>query len=125
MFFYACSYPPYYDDNQFKLYEKILTTQPKYPSSIDSTAKDLLKHLLTTDLTQRYGNLKNGYHDISGHKWFSSLDFDKLIQRKIKPPFIPHLRGEGDASNFDKYPEERYLYGIHQEDPYRDQFPDF
>jgi serine/threonine protein kinase len=102
-----------------------LTTQPKYPSSIDSTAKDLLKHLLTTDLTQRYGNLKKGYHDISGHKWFATLDFDKLIQRKIKPPYIPHLKGEGDASNFDKYPEEFYPYGIHQEDPYRDQFPDF
>lgn len=86
-------FPPYYDDNQFKLYEKILTTPPKYPSSIDSSAKDLLKHLLTTDLTQRYGNLKGGYHDIRNHKWFASLDFDKLIQRKIKPPHIPHLKG--------------------------------
>lgn len=119
------SYPPYYDDNQFKLYEKILTTQPKYPSSIDSSAKDLLKHLLTTDLTQRYGNLKGGYHDVRNHKWFSSLDFDKLIQRKIKPPHIPHLKGDGDASNFDRYPEEFHPYGIPQEDPHRDQFPDF
>ncbi|KAI7900735.1 camp-dependent protein kinase 6 [Cokeromyces recurvatus] len=118
-------YPPFYDDNQFKLYEKILTTQPKYPSSMDSAAKDLLKHLLTPDLSQRYGNLKRGYHDICEHKWFSSLDFEKLIQRKIKPPHIPHLKGEGDTSNFDKYPEDIHPYGIPQEDPYRDQFPDF
>ncbi|OAD00827.1 protein kinase A catalytic subunit [Mucor lusitanicus CBS 277.49] len=118
-------FPPYYDENQFKLYEKILTTQPKYPSSIDSTAKDLLKHLLTTDLTQRYGNLKRGYHDICEHKWFASLDFDKLIQRKIKPPYIPHLKNDGDASNFDRYPEDFHPYGVPQDDPYRDQFPDF
>ncbi|CEP08113.1 hypothetical protein [Parasitella parasitica] len=118
-------FPPFYDDNQFKLYEKILTTQPKYPSCIDSTAKDLLKHLLTTDLTQRYGNLKRGYHDICEHKWFASLDFDKLIQRKIKPPHIPHLKNDGDASNFDRYPEDFHPYGIPQDDPYRDQFPDF
>lgn len=107
------------------MYEKILTTTPQYPSSIDSAARDLLKHLLTTDLTQRYGNLKGGYYDIKNHKWFSSLDFDKLIQRKIRPPHIPHLKGAGDASNFDKYSEEIYPYGIHQEDPYRDQFPEF
>ncbi|KAK4517095.1 uncharacterized protein ATC70_000425 [Mucor velutinosus] len=118
-------FPPYYDDNQFKLYEKILTTPPKYPSSIDSTAKDLLKHLLTTDLTQRYGNLKRGYHDICEHKWFASLDFDKLIQRKIKPPYIPHLKNDGDASNFDRYPEDFHPYGVPQDDPYRSHFPDF
>ncbi|KAI9253285.1 camp-dependent protein kinase 6 [Helicostylum pulchrum] len=118
-------YPPYYDDNQFKLYEKILTTSPKYPSSIDATARDLLKHLLTTDLTHRYGNLKNGYRDITDHKWFASLDFNLLLQRKIRPPHIPHLKSEGDTSNFDKYPEEIYPYGLKQEDPYRDQFPGF
>lgn len=102
-----------------------MTTQPKYPSCIDSTAKDLLKHLLTTDLTQRYGNLKRGYHDIADHKWFESLDFNKLLQKKIRPPFIPRLKGMGDASSFDKYPENYLPYGTHQKDPYRDQFPDF
>ncbi|KAI8069786.1 camp-dependent protein kinase 6 [Gilbertella persicaria] len=118
-------HPPYYDENQFRLYEKILTTPPSYPSSIDSTAKDLLQHLLTTDLSQRFGNLKRGWLDIREHKWFSPLDFEKLLQRKIRPPHIPHLKGEGDASNFDKYPEEFYPYGVTQADPYKDRFPDF
>ncbi|KAI8390136.1 kinase-like domain-containing protein [Blakeslea trispora] len=118
-------HPPYYDDNQFRLYEKILTTPPTYPSSIDSTAKDLLQHLLTTDLSQRFGNLKRGWLDIREHKWFASLDFEKLLQRKIKPPHIPHLKGEGDASNFDKYPEEFQPYGIPQQDPHKDKFPEF
>lgn len=102
-----------------------MTTAPKYPSSIDATARDLLKHLLTTDLTHRYGNLKNGYRDITDHKWFASLDFNLLLQRKIRPPHIPHLKGEGDTSNFDKYNEEIYPYGLQQDDPYRDQFPEF
>ncbi|ORE02363.1 camp-dependent protein kinase 6 [Rhizopus microsporus var. microsporus] len=118
-------YPPYYDDNQFKLYEKILTTQPKYPAHMDAAAKDLLKHLLTTDLSQRYGNLKRGYLDIMEHKWFAPLDFEKLIQRKIKPPHIPHIKGSGDTANFDKYPEEFHPYGVPQKENYRDQFPDF
>ena len=102
-----------------------MTTPPTYPSSIDSTAKDLLQHLLTTDLSQRFGNLKRGWLDIREHKWFASLDFEKLLQRKIKPPHIPHLKGEGDASNFDKYPEEFQPYGIPQQDPHKDKFPEF
>jgi protein kinase A len=118
-------YPPYYDENQFKLYEKILTTQPKYPASMDPSAKDLLMHLLTTDLSQRYGNLKRGYLDIMEHKWFDPLDFNLLIQRKIKPPHIPHLKGNGDTAHFDKYPEELHPYGTPQKETYRDQFPDF
>lgn len=123
--FHSTRFPPFYDDNQFKLYEKILTTEPKYPSFFDSSAKDLLSHLLTTDLTQRYGNLKNGYLDIRDHKWFASLDFGKLVQRKIRPPHIPHLKSPGDTSNFDKYPEEFLPYGVPQEDPYKGQFRDF
>lgn len=102
-----------------------MSTTPKYPPIIDPTARDLLQHLLTTDLTRRYGNLKNGYRDITNHKWFATLDFMLLLQRKIKPPHIPHLKNSGDTSNFDKYAEELYTYGLKQADPYHDQFPDF
>ncbi|KAI8879653.1 kinase-like protein [Backusella circina FSU 941] len=118
-------YPPFYDENQFKLYEKILSTQPKYPLYFDFAAKDLLKHLLTTDLTRRYGNLKKGYYDIMEHKWFSLLNFDLLAQRKIKPPYIPSIRSTGDSSNFEIYAEDYAPYGTTQNDPYREKFPDF
>ncbi|KAI9247357.1 kinase-like domain-containing protein [Sporodiniella umbellata] len=118
--------PPYYDDNQFKLYEKILTVPPSYPSHMDSAAKDLLSHLLTTDLSRRYGNLKRGYKDIMEHKWFEPLDFKRLVQRKIKPPHIPHLKGLGDAANYDRYPEELLQNGDNNpNETYQDQFPDF
>ncbi|KAI8997744.1 camp-dependent protein kinase type 2 [Pilobolus umbonatus] len=118
-------YPPYYDDSQFKLYEKILTTKPEYPHIIDSDAKDLLMHLLTSDLSRRYGNLKRGPLDISEHRWFAPVNFQLLQERKIKPPYVPRLRGSGDTSCFDKYPEALVTYGVSQDDPYKDQFPDF
>ncbi|KAG1356880.1 hypothetical protein G6F62_001970 [Rhizopus arrhizus] len=118
-------YPPYYDENQFRLYEKILTAPPKYPSDMDPAAKDLLMHLLTTDLSERYGNLKRGYYDIMEHKWFDPLEFDLLVQRKIKPPYIPELKGKGDTANFEKYDENYHPYGTPQKDNYREKFPNF
>jgi hypothetical protein len=31
-----------------------------FPKGFDSDAKSLVKHLLVSDLSKRYGNLKNG-----------------------------------------------------------------
>jgi hypothetical protein len=36
------------------MYEKILQGKVKWPSHFDPAAKDLLKRLLTSDLTKRY-----------------------------------------------------------------------
>lgn len=51
-------YPPFFDDNPFGIYEKILAGRIYFPSHIDPAAKDLIKKLLTADRTKRLGNLK-------------------------------------------------------------------
>ncbi|KAI8372862.1 kinase-like domain-containing protein [Radiomyces spectabilis] len=116
---------PFYDESQFRLYEKILTTEPQYPSHFSSEVKDLLRHLLTTDLTKRYGNLKRGYKDIMDHRWFAPLDFDKLSKCEIDAPYVPHISGGGDTSNFLKYKEGSLKYGGSGDDPYHEQFEAF
>ncbi|KAJ3193223.1 camp-dependent protein kinase catalytic subunit, partial [Entophlyctis luteolus] len=71
-------HPPFYDDDHFKLYEKILACRPKFPSHFDPNAKDLVKRILTTDLSKRYGNLKAGVADIKCHKWFADVEWQKM-----------------------------------------------
>ena len=42
-----CSgYPPFYDDNPFGIYEKILSGKIDWPRHIDPVAKDLIKKFL-------------------------------------------------------------------------------
>ena len=48
--------PPFYDDNQYRVYEKILSAKIEWPRYFDSTAKDLIKKLLVTDPTKRLGS---------------------------------------------------------------------
>jgi len=55
----------------------------RYPSHFSPEIKDLLKNLLQTDLTKRFGNLKNGVNDIKQHKWFMGTDWISLYQRKV------------------------------------------
>jgi protein kinase A len=47
-----------------KLYEKIIAGKVRYPSYFEPLSKDLLKSLLTSDLTKRFGNLRSGSHDM-------------------------------------------------------------
>jgi len=48
--------PPFYDENQYRVYEKILSAKIEWPRYFDSTAKDLIKKLLVTDPTKRLGS---------------------------------------------------------------------
>ncbi|RKP36751.1 kinase-like protein [Dimargaris cristalligena] len=119
-------YPPFYDEDHFKLYEKILAGRIGWPSQFDPLAKDLVRRLLTPDLSKRFGNLKGGSQDIKNHRWLMEIDWAKLYNRQIPAPLIPQVSHTGDPSNFDIYPETNEVYGNYTaSDPYRSKFPTF
>ena len=62
-----------------------------------------MKKLLSREVQTRLGNLRGGCDDIKQHPWFSSLDWDAVLNRKVKAPWIPKLKNETDTSNFDPY----------------------
>jgi len=103
-------YPPFYDDDPLGIYQKVLEGKVKFPWHFDRHSKDLIKKLLTADLTKRLGNLKAGADDVKKHKWFTactpSTDFEVLLAGKGEAPIKPEISdGEGDTSNFDDYPD--------------------
>jgi hypothetical protein len=51
---------PFSDDDPLIIYQNILKGRLHFPKGFDSDAKSLVKHLLVSDLSKRYGNLKNG-----------------------------------------------------------------
>jgi protein kinase X len=53
MFEMIVGYPPFYDDNPFGIYQKILAGKLDFPKHVDVRAKDLIKRLLTHDRTKR------------------------------------------------------------------------
>ncbi|XP_052783690.1 cAMP-dependent protein kinase catalytic subunit PRKX-like isoform X4 [Mya arenaria] len=99
-------FPPFFDDQPFGIYEKILAGKIDWPRHIDPVAKDLIKKLLVPDRTKRLGNMKNGAEDIKKHKWFKSVDWEDVLNRKLTPPIIPKVTHEGDTKNFDTYSED-------------------
>ncbi|KAJ2496968.1 cAMP-dependent protein kinase catalytic subunit [Coemansia sp. RSA 1972] len=98
-------YPPFYDDNPFGIYEKILDGKLVFPGFFTPAAKDLIQRLLTADVSKRLGNLQGDGRDVKAHPWFSMIDWDVLVRRGVPAPIVPPHRHPGDTCNFDKYPE--------------------
>ncbi|KAG0188912.1 camp-dependent protein kinase catalytic subunit [Apophysomyces sp. BC1034] len=117
--------PPFVDKSPVGLYEKILDCRVPWPETMSDVVKDLLMGLLTPDVSRRYGNLQNGSRDIKAHPWFSDIDFDLVLQRKVEPPHIPEIEQDGDSSCFARYKEPEHPYGRIRGDPYRAKFPAF
>ncbi|KAK4502719.1 hypothetical protein PRZ48_006145 [Zasmidium cellare] len=120
-------FTPFWDaGSPLKIYENILKGRVKYPPYIHPDAQDLLSKLITADLTKRLGNLHGGSKDVMTHPWFAEVTWDRLAKKDIDAPYVPPVRGgAGDASLFDKYPEEQEAYGQGGDDPHGYQFPDF
>lgn len=114
-----CGFTPFWDSGSpVKIYENILRGKIKYPPYMHPDAVDLLSQLITPDLTKRLGNLHGGSEDVKNHPWFAEVTWDRLARKDIDAPYVPPVRGgQGDASQFDKYPEEREAYGAHGDDP--------
>ncbi|KAM0702052.1 hypothetical protein Q7P35_010962 [Cladosporium inversicolor] len=122
-----CGFTPFWDaGSPLKIYENILKGRVKYPPYIHPDAQDLLTKLITHDLTKRLGNLHGGSRDVMNHAWFAEVTWERLAKKDIDAPYVPPVKGGiGDASLFDKYPEETEQYGQTGEDPHGKLFLDF
>jgi serine/threonine protein kinase len=85
-------YPPFQDDDPMQIYRKIINVKPKYPDGFDSRLKSLTKHLLRRDLSKRFGNLKDGANDIKNHRFFEEINFEDLVMKKLKAPYVPSTK---------------------------------
>ncbi|KAG5981594.1 hypothetical protein E4U55_002771 [Claviceps digitariae] len=123
-----CGYTPFWDSGSpMRIYENILKGRVKYPQYINADAQNLLERLITADLTKRLGNLYGGSQDVKNHPWFAEVTWDRLARKDIDAPYTPPVKaGTGDASQFDRYPEDPEKYGgTAGNDDYGHLFTDF
>ncbi|PWN28047.1 kinase-like protein, partial [Jaminaea rosea] len=91
-------YPPFCGTTPYSTYENILAASPEtipFPESGPlageggASARDLIRSLLTPDLTKRLGNLAGGAQDIMRHPFFRGVDWDALLRREVRAPIVP------------------------------------
>ncbi|KAG1801299.1 kinase-like domain-containing protein [Suillus subaureus] len=121
--------PPFYDEVTDKMYQKILSDPLTFGPDIGTEARSILTSLLNRDPSKRLG--VNGAEEIKKHPFFvNHIDFKKLLQKKIQPPFKPSVSSPVDVSNFDtvftaEAPIDSYVDGSHLSSTVQAQFAGF
>lgn len=85
--------PPYFSGNKEELFHNIINGPLKLPRSISQEAKNLMVSLLNRNPTKRLGAGPEGANEIMKHKFFESLNWDDVINKRTNPP-KPRLRSE-------------------------------
>ena len=95
----AYGIPPFFSDDDNEMKNMIKNNELKFPiiPVISESLKDLINKLLIKNYEERLG-YKNGIEEIKNHEFFKELNFDELLEMKIKPLYKPII-GDINAGN--------------------------
>ena len=93
--------PPYYAKDREKLFHSIKTEQVKFHKYLSKEAVELLSKLFIKDPEKRLGSGPNGVDNIKSQPFFASINWESILEKKIKPPFTPKLKSETDTRYID------------------------
>jgi protein-serine/threonine kinase len=97
----CCGWSPFYAENTQQMYKNIAFGKVRFPKEVLSAeGRSFVKGLLNRNPRHRLGS-QGDARQLKEHPFFQDVDWELLRQKKIPPPFKPHLSSETDTSNFD------------------------
>lgn len=101
-------FPPFYHENEMKVYRRIMSNDFKMGTNFSPELKDLISKFLLKDPAKRMGcnSSTAGVIDIQQHPWFETMNWKALYKGNLEPPYVPKFTSSLDTSHFDEYPED-------------------
>ncbi|OMJ87851.1 hypothetical protein SteCoe_10333 [Stentor coeruleus] len=78
------------EEDPYVIYEKVLERKLVYPGFVDPRlpAKPFIEQLLSKNPALRTGG---SIDNLKGHPWLTSINWDTLLSKGIRPPFVPRV----------------------------------
>ncbi|KAM8828544.1 serine/threonine-protein kinase N2 isoform 2-T2 [Spinachia spinachia] len=93
---------PFPGDDEEEVFDSIVNDEVRYPRFLSPESLSLIQKLLKKNPEMRLGGGEEDASEIKRHKFFQEMDWDALLAKKMKPPFLPVIRALKDVSNFDE-----------------------
>jgi len=94
--------PPYFSKDTNDMYKKILQSELTFPDYLLENVRlvDLLKKLLAKDPAKRFKSVP----EIKNHSWFKHVNWEKIHNKEVPPPFVPSKRETNFDPEFNELP---------------------
>ncbi|MCI4386202.1 hypothetical protein PGIGA_G00059680 [Pangasianodon gigas] len=92
---------PFPGDDEEEVFDSIVNDEVRYPRFLSTEAISIMRRLLRRNPERRLGGGDRDAGEVKKHLFFRNIDWNGLLAKKVKPPFVPTIHGANDVSNFD------------------------
>ncbi|XP_034457401.1 serine/threonine-protein kinase N2 isoform X2 [Hippoglossus hippoglossus] len=93
---------PFPGDDEEEVFDSIVNDDVRFPRFLSPESVSLIQKLLQKNPGTRLGGGEEDASEIKRHRFFQGTDWDALLAKRAKPPFLPVIRAPQDVSNFDE-----------------------
>ncbi|XP_028827664.1 serine/threonine-protein kinase N2 isoform X1 [Denticeps clupeoides] len=93
---------PFPGDDEEEVFDSIVNDDVRYPRFLSPESVSIIQKLLQKNPEKRLGAGEQDANEVKRHRFFQGVDWESLLSKKVKPPFLPTVKEPGDVSNFDE-----------------------
>uniref|UniRef100_A0A8C7UUI0 Protein kinase N2a n=1 Tax=Oncorhynchus mykiss TaxID=8022 RepID=A0A8C7UUI0_ONCMY len=92
---------PFPGDDEEEVFDSIVNDEVRYPRFLSTEAISIMRRLLRRSPERRLGAGERDAEEVKKHLFFRNMDWNGILSKKVKPPFVPTIQNSNDVSNFD------------------------
>ncbi|XP_017315866.1 serine/threonine-protein kinase N2 isoform X1 [Ictalurus punctatus] len=93
---------PFPGDDEEEVFDSIVNDEVRYPRFLSPESVSLIQKLLQKNPEKRLGAGEQDANEVKRHRFFQGVDWEALLAKRVKPPYLPSIKAPGDVSNFDE-----------------------